>query len=151
MKKYLTYAFYILLPILVGGLVSLIISGSIDYSFLNKPPLSPPGFLFPIIWSILYILIGIAFFLYKKNGNTSKETDKTYYLQLLVNALWSIIFFLFKWRFVAIIWILLLGYLIYKLLKLIKYKNVTSYYLLIPYFIWTIFATYLTIGVFILN
>jgi len=151
MKKYLTYAFYILLPLAVGGIVSLIISGNIDYSSLNKPPLSPPGVLFPIVWTILYILMGIAFFLYKRNGNTSKETDKTYYLQLLVNALWSIIFFLFKWRFFAIIWTLLLVYLIYALLKKIKRKNLNSYYLLIPYFIWTIFATYLTIGVFILN
>ena len=147
MKK-LKNAFYILLPIILGSIIGLTTSKYIDYQYLNKPLLSPPKILFPIMWSIIYILLGISYYLYKK------KTDKTsyiYYVGLFVNLMWTILFFVFKLRFVSIIWILLLDILVYLILKEFKKVNKISFYLNIPYFIWCLFATYLTIGIYILN
>ncbi|MBR1413879.1 MAG: tryptophan-rich sensory protein [Bacilli bacterium] len=143
--------YYLFLPLFLGGITGLIISKNIDYTSLNQPPLAPPKIIFPIMWSILYLLMGIAFYIYKKNNYSEKDIDTTYYIQLFFNLLWPIIFFVLKLRFIAIIWILLLLFYIIKLLRKIKEVNKTSYYLLLPYLIWTIFATYLNIGIYILN
>lgn len=149
--KLIKNIFYIFFPLLIGILISTLISGNIDYQTLKQPPLAPPAILFPIIWTILYILIGISYYLYKKNTYTDKTEIILYYSQLLVNALWSIIFFILKLRFFSIIWILILVILIYTLITLFMQKYKTSAYLLIPYLIWCIFATYLTIGIYLLN
>ena len=151
MKKLLTNAFYIFFPLIIGIIVSLLIKDNIDYNTLNQPPLAPPSILFPIVWSILYLLMGISYYLYKKNTYTEKIETIIYYTQLFVNALWSIIFFILKLRFFSIIWILILVILIYLLISLFKQKYKPSAYLLIPYLIWSIFATYLTIGIYLLN
>lgn len=152
MKNILKKGFYIFFPLVIGGIVSLIIKDHIDYSILNKPPLSPPKLLFPIAWSIIYLLMGISYYLFRKDyPNNEDKITFLYYFQLFINALWSIIFFLFKWRFLAIIWILLLLALIVWLTMLLYQKIKISSYLYIPYIIWVIFATYLTIGIYILN
>lgn len=151
MKKLLTNIFYIFFPLLIGFFISTLISNNIDYQTLKQPPLALPSALFPIIWSILYLLIGISYYLYKKNTYTEKTEIIIYYTQLLVNALWSIIFFILKLRFFSIIWILALVILIYTLITLFLQKYKISAYLLIPYLIWCIFATYLTIGIYLLN
>ncbi len=152
MNKIIKNIFYIFFPLFIGGIIGFIIKDSIDYKDLIQPPFSPPALLFPIAWSILYLLMGIAYYLFKTkyNGNTKKE-GKLYYIQLFINALWSIIFFVLKWRFVAIIWILLLLILIVDLASIFKSKYRISYYLFIPYILWVMFATYLTIGIYILN
>ena len=64
--------YYILLPIILGSITGLIISKSIDYTNLIKPPLSPPKILFPIMWSIIYILLGISYYLFKKRNHTKQ-------------------------------------------------------------------------------
>ena len=143
--------FYLFFPIVIGSIVGLIISKYIDYSTLVKPSLSPPKLLFPIMWSIIYLLLGISYYLYKKNSVDNNSIDFIYYLQLIVNYLWSFIFFVWKLRFIAIIWIIMLLILIIILYKTYYNKYRLSSYLLIPYIIWTIFATYLTIGIYILN
>lgn len=148
--KLLKNLFYIFFPLIIGGIVGFIIKDYIDYSSLNKPPLSPPKIIFPIMWSIIYLLMGISYFLFIREHNNSK-LSLIYYLQLFVNALWSVIFFVFKWRFISIIWIILLVILIDKLIIMIKKYNKISVYMLLPYLIWSIFATYLTIGIYILN
>jgi len=150
MKNKLISIFQIIFPLIIGGIVALIINNYIDYNYLNKPPLAPPKILFPIAWSIIYLLMGISYYLYRKNNN-NKLTITIYYLQLFINALWSIIFFVFKLRLLAIIWIIILLITIIILLKQFKKENITSYYLNIPYLLWTIFATYLTIGIYLLN
>lgn len=151
MKKLLINIFYIFFPLLIGISVSLITSGSFNLQELKQPPLSPPSILFPIVWTILYLLIGISYYLYKKNTYTEKTEKIIYYTQLLVNALWTIIFFTLKLRFFSIIWILILVILIYTLITLFLQKYKPSAYLLIPYLIWCIFATYLNIGIYLLN
>lgn len=151
MSKFKIYAKAILIPVIVGGIVGLIISGSIDYNTLQKPFLSPPSILFPIVWTILYILMGISYGILQSNQLVGKEINTIYYLQLAVNALWSIIFFTLKWRLFAFIWIILLDVLVIIMIKKFYDKNKTAGLLQIPYIIWTLFATYLNLGVYLLN
>jgi len=144
--------FYLFLPIISGSIIGLIISNSIDYGLLVKPPLSPPGFLFPIIWSILYLLMGISYYLFKeKYPKETKIESIVYYIQLIMNLLWSILFFILKWRLFTIAWTIILALMVVYLLFLFYNKNKISTYLNIPYLLWLIFATYLTIGIYILN
>ena len=149
--KLLKNLFYIFFPLIIGISVSILTRGNFNLQELNQPPLSPPSILFPIVWTILYLLIGISYYLYNKNTLKEKIEVIIYYTQLLINALWSIIFFTLKLRFFSIIWILALVILIYLLITLFKQKYKPSAYLLIPYLIWCIFATYLTIGIYLLN
>ena len=137
----------ILIPLVVGGIASFITMPFIDYNSLNQPPFSPPRFIFPIVWTILYILMGVsAYFFSKKN-----DILVIYYIQLGVNALWSIIFFIFKWRLFAFIWIILLIVLV--ILMIIRFYKVdkTAAYLQIPYLLWILFASYLNLGIYLLN
>lgn len=151
MKKIKIYAKSILIPVLIGGIVGLIISSAIDYNSLQKPFLAPPSIVFPIVWTILYMLMGISYGILKSKGLTDKKIDLIYYIQLAVNAAWSIIFFLLKWRLFAFIWILLLDILV--ILMIIKFykKDKTAGLLQIPYILWTLFASYLNLAIYILN
>ena len=83
---------YIFLPLVIGGIISLFINSNIDINTLNKPPLVPPSIVFPIVWTILYLLMGISFYLIKKDPVDSDKVNKIYYLQLFLNYIWSIIF-----------------------------------------------------------
>ena len=135
----------ILIPVIMGGIIGLIINPFMNYQNLNKPPLSPPGIIFPIIWTILYIIMGYSF--YKQN-----EQNKTiYYTQLVVNGLWSSFFFVFKWYLFSFIWIILLIILVIIMIKEFYKVNKLSGLINIPYLIWLIFAAYLSFGVYLLN
>ena len=142
---------YSLAPVIGGAIVGLIISGYMDYQDIIKPPLSPPSLVFPIVWTILYILMGISYFLATKDDGNSKELDQIYLLQLLVNFLWPIIFFVLKMYFTAFLWIILLLILVVVMIKELLKNNKISGYLQIPYLIWLLFATYLNLGITILN
>lgn len=142
---------YSLLPIVGGVLVGLIISGYMNYGDMVKPPLSPPSYIFPIVWTILYILMGISYFIATKDKENDKELNQIYILQLLVNFFWPIIFFVLKMYFTAFFWIILLLILVIIMIKELLKNNKISGYLQIPYFIWLLFATYLNIGIFFLN
>ena len=141
----------ILIPVIVGGVVGLITSQFIDYNSLQQPPLAPPSGLFPIVWTILYILMGISYGILKSNNLTNQEIDTIYYLQLGVNALWSIFFFVLKWRLFSFIWILLLAVLIIIMIVKFYEKNKTAGLLQIPYILWVAFASYLNLAIYILN
>lgn len=135
----------ILIPVIMGGIVGLIISPFMNYNNLNKPSLSPPGIVFPIVWTILYIIMGYSF--YKQN-----EQNKTiYYTQLIVNGLWSIIFFIFKWYLISTIWIILLIILVTIMIYKFYKENKIAGLINIPYLIWLFFALYLSFGVYLLN
>ena len=151
MKNYKLWIKNILIPLIVGGFVGVVISKYIDYNTLNKPILSPASYIFPIAWTILYILMGISYSIIETKQQIDNQAKNIYYTQLLVNALWSIIFFILKWRFISIIWILILLILVIYMTVIFYNKNKTSGLLQIPYIIWLIFATYLNIGVYILN
>lgn len=151
MNKVGIYIKSILIPIIVGGVVGFITSGFMDYMELKQPFLAPPGFIFPIVWTILYTLMGISYGILKSNNLTDSETDLIYYLQLAVNALWSIFFFIFKWRLFSFFWIILLAILV--ILMIVKFysKNKVAGLIQIPYLLWILFASYLNLSIYILN
>ena len=151
MSKTKIYLKSIIIPVIIGGIVGLIISKFIDYNLLQKPPLAPPAILFPIIWTILYILMGISYGRLKSKELIDEEINRIYYVQLALNALWPIFFFVFKWRLFSFVWIILLTIaVLYMIIKFYQ-KNKLSGLLQIPYLLWSIFATYLNLGVYILN
>jgi len=140
-------AINILVPLLIGGIVGFIIMPFMDYNSLRQPPLAPPGILFPIVWTILYILMGISAYLISKKDSI----PLIYYVGLGVNALWSIIFFVFKWRLLAFLWIILLIILVIKMIISFYKIDKWSAYLQIPYLLWILFACYLNLGIYLLN
>ena len=142
--------FYLFLPVILGSVVGFIISGSIDYNQLVQPPLAPPSWLFPVMWTIIYLLMGISYYLLKQD-NDNECLSRVYYLQLGVNLLWSIIFFLFKLRLLACIWIIILDILVCLMIYRFYNTKKISGYLNILYLVWILFATYLTIGIYVLN
>ena len=142
---------YSLIPLIGGAIVGLITSGYMDYRDMVKPLFSPPSIIFPIVWTILYILMGISYFISTKDNENNKELDQIYLLQLLVNFMWPIIFFVLKMYFTAFLWIILLLILVIVMIKELLKVNKVSGYLQIPYLIWLLFATYLNLGITLLN
>ena len=138
----------ILIPVAIGGIVGFIINPYIDYNSLVKPPLSPPSIVFPIVWTILYVLMGISYYLLK---NPSKKEKIIYFVQLGVNALWSVFFFIGKFYLFSFIWIILLDVLVIFMIGIFYQNSKISGYLQIPYLVWILFATYLNLGIYVLN
>jgi tryptophan-rich sensory protein len=125
-----------------------------DFEALNQPPLSPPGWLFPVVWTILFILMGVSNYLVETSDVSNEEKSNAiliYNYQLIVNFLWPIFFFNFGWYLFAFIWLLLLWILVFVMIR--KFHNISELaaYLNIPYLIWLTFAAYLNIGVWWLN
>ena len=144
--------FYVGITLLIGSFPSFFIKIGETYKTINKPPLSPSGIVFPIIWTILFILMGISIYLIdNSNSNKKKECRLIYFIGLIVNAFWTPIFFGFKEYFLAFLWILMLIVLVVTTILLFYKEKKISAYLLIPYLCWLLFACYLNFGVFILN
>lgn len=143
----------ILIPV-IGGLLSGIISmcGIKEFNMLNKPFLTPPGFIFPIVWTILYVLMGIgSYLIYSENDINSNCCLKIYGINLFINFLWSPIFFGLNLRLFALIWIILLDIIIVYMIVCFYKVNKKAAYLQIPYLIWSLFATYLNLAFYLLN
>lgn len=151
MSKFKIYAKSILIPVVVGGIVGLLISSFIDYNSLQKPPLAPPSILFPIMWTILYVLMGISYGILENKSLVDSKINLIYYIQLFVNAMWSIIFFILKWKLFAFIWIVLLDILVLIMIIQFYKKNKLSGLLQIPYILWILFASYLNLAIYLLN
>ncbi len=141
------------IPLAVGGL-SALLSGMGGYGDLNRPPLSPPGWVFPVVWTILYLLMGYASYrIYTSDAPKKMKTGalKLYFAQLAVNFLWPLIFFGLEWRLLAFWVILLLWVLIYFTIKRFGQIDEIAADLLLPYILWVTFASYLNLGAYILN
>lgn len=152
-KKIETLIISILTPLLVGFVSSLLSNNSSNaYMDLIKPPLSPPGILFPIVWTILYILMGIAsYFIFISDSKYKDKALNLYRTSLIFNFFWSIIFFRFELYLLAFVWLLVLIFIIiYMMIVFYKIKPLSAY-LLIPYLIWCLFAAYLNLGIYLLN
>ena len=143
--------FCIALPLLVGGVAGFLTRDSVSlYGMMNKPPLSPPGWLFPIVWTILYILMGISSYIIMTSQGESQKINqalKTYYVQLFVNFMWPIFFFFFFCYGLALLWLLLLWILVARMIKQFGEISKVAAYLNIPYLLWLTFALYLNGGV----
>lgn len=144
--------FYVLITLIIGSIPSLFIHINKVYSSLNKPPLSPPGILFPVVWTTLFILMGIS--IYRVMMSKSKDKNEArllYFIQLIINALWTPIFFGLNEYFLAFLWILMLILLVVTMIITFFKIDKISAYLNIPYLIWLLFAAYLNFGIYILN
>ncbi len=141
----------ILIPILVGTLSSLF-SGSMSISMLNKPSFSPPSFLFPVVWTILYILMGISSYIIYSSDNPGKGKAITIYaIQLFFNFFWSILFFGFSQYFPSFLWLIVLILLIIIMIYQFYAIEPLAAYLQIPYLLWCLFAAYLNFMIYRLN
>ena len=144
----------IAIPLLVGGAAALFTKDSMQgFEELNQPDLSPPGWLFPIVWTLLYILMGLASYLVI----TLEETYRTqiamtiYGIQLIFNFFWPIIFFNLEMYLTAFIWLVILWILV-AILTFVCYRiSKPAGYLLIPYLLWVTFAGYLNYSIYLLN
>ncbi len=142
------------IPLCVGLLSSFLIRNGVNYFNDNvvKPSFSPSPWLFPIAWTILYILMGIASYITEINNKQNNNLPFIFYfIQLGLNFIWPIIFFIFKWYLVSVVIIVLL--LAFSILTTIEFYKVNKQagYLLIPYILWLLFATVLNVSVLLLN
>ena len=152
----LPYAVAIAIPLTVGIVSAALTRGNMNiYEKLNTPPLSPPSILFPIIWTILYVLMGISSAMIYTNRERNPEAAKRgliwYGVSLVLNFSWSIVFFNLQAAFFALlVLIALLFTIIRTMLEYRKVKPIAAY-LQIPYAIWVAFAGYLNVGIWLLN
>ena len=140
---------------LVAGGIGALLGGKMnDFTTINKPWFSPPAIVFPIAWTALYILMGISTYLICKNKTDKKFKKRAcfiYLAQLLVNVLWTPLFFRFKLYLLSFFWILLLILLVgIMTIKFYKIKPIAGY-LQIPYILWLIFASILNFSIYLLN
>lgn len=138
------------------GIVSGLLAGPIKsiYNTYTKPPLSPPDWIFGIVWPLLYALMGIAAYLiYKSEAKQSEKTKalKLYAFQLFVNFTWSIVFFRFHLLWGALVILLILDICVICTIAMFSRINKTAAYLMLPYLFWILFATYLNAGIAFLN
>ena len=155
-KKIKPFIIPVLIPLAVGGLSALLTKDNMSiYDEIKRPPLSPPMIVFPITWSILYVLMGISSGLvcqkYKEQSEDVLDALLTYALTLFMNFFWTILFFNMKSFLFAFIWLLIMLGLILK--NIFQYRKVDKLAanLQWPYFIWTTFAAYLNFGIYWLN
>ena len=145
----------IAIPLFVGVLAALLTRNSMEvFGILEKPPLAPPAWLFPVAWTILYILMGISSYLIlTSNADKGEITSaiRIYGLQLVVNFLWPTFFFNFGWYLFSFFWLVFLWILVLLMILRFKEINKLAAYLNIPYLIWLTFAGYLNLGIWILN
>ena len=140
----------------VGGLSAFFTRNNMDlYEEIVTPPLSPPSILFPIVWTVLYVLMGISAAMICTDAFATQREKRsalfTYTLSLVVNFFWSIIFFNMRAFFFAFLWLLLLLVLIIRTIMKYRDINPAAAYLQIPYAIWVSFAGYLTASIWFLN
>lgn len=142
------------LPVLGGALIGWLTGTMGNYDDFVKPPLSPPGWLFPVVWTILYALMGYALWRALIRCDTSREQSSVltvFSFQLALNYLWPVIFFVIDayWAAVACL-VALVIMIIWTMAEFMKHDNLASK-LMIPYLLWCGFALYLNIGVAVLN
>lgn len=154
-EKWKSLIVCLLIPLAVGGLSAWLSGGGMQaFAQLNKPPLSPPGWLFPVVWTVLYLLMGFASWLVLTSDKPKmqiKSALQIYGLQLVVNFFWSIIFFSQQRYLFAFFWLLLLWVMI--IMTMMRFYRIRELAgeLLLPYFLWVTFAGYLNFAIYLLN
>ena len=147
------------LPLAVGIISSLITGDAMmHYGQMNKPPLAPPAWLFPIAWTILYILMGVgSYFLFIANPTTGKGERSRwisliiYFVQLIFNFCWSLFFFLGKMYLFSFIWLIIMWVMIIFLVFKSAKASMLASVMFMPYLLWCTFAAYLNLMAWILN
>lgn len=152
LKKFLTSAAY---PVGGGLLSAFLTSGEMkSYADMPKPPLSPPGWLFPVVWTILYILMGISLYMIRETAapqNLKIRAIRAFAISLILNILWPIVFFSLRLCSAAAVWLGVLIVSVVIMINAFSKVNRTAAYIQLPYLLWCMFALYLNIGICILN
>lgn len=143
------------IPLILGAVTGFLTRNAMqDFEALNQPPLSPPGWLFPVVWTILYTLMGISAYLIKVADAPTEQIDDAmtlYRYQLIVNFLWPVFFFNFGWYLFAFFWLILLWILVFIMIRMFAKISKPAAYMNIPYLVWLTFAAYLNFDVWWLN
>ncbi len=138
---------------LAAGALGALLGG--DFSVVrewNAPPLAPPAWVFFPVWTILYTAMGVSAYLVWQTGDIDRiQSIAVYFLQLAVNVLWPLFFFRLQWRLFSFFWILLLIALVAYTIKRFSAHSTVAAWLLLPYFVWLLFASYLNLGYYVLN
>ena len=155
-QKIKIYGIGITIPLAVGGLAAFLTRGSMDiYDKINQPFLAPPSWVFPVAWTVLYILMGISSAMVYQNASAAKEDKKQalrlYGINLIVNFFWSIIFFNLGAFLGAFLWLMLLIFIIVKMISAFYKIKPAAAYLQSPYVIWCCFAAYLNASIWLMN
>lgn len=151
-KKIIYIVLSILIPLAIGFIGNMLGGSMALFDNIQKPWYAPPAILFPIVWGILYILMGISSYLVCISESKYKKIGLIFYaIQLVVNALWTMIFFRFENFLFAFIWLLILLALVIIMLFYFYKSDKKAFYLQIPYLIWTIFALILNYSIYTLN
>ncbi len=157
MKKFFTFLFSVLITLAVGFLSGFLTRNGVSLynTTAIKPPLSPPPVVFPIVWTVLFILMGISYALVITNDFATKDakfvSTAFYILNLCFNFLWPVWFFIFNLYWFAFIWLLLLLATVVIMTLVFSVTSKWAAFLQIPYIVWLLFASYLNIAVAILN
>ncbi len=152
-----TLVISLLIPLLLGGAVGIFLAatGSFrSYDELFKPPLSPPMWVFPVVWSALYLLMGVSsYIIVTSDVSRGRREDALwqYFVQLGVNLIWPVLFFYFNLRLGAFIWIIVLLATVVKMIRDFFLINRAAALLQLPYLLWLLFATYLNGSFYLLN
>lgn len=140
------------IPLAVGGLSAWITKdGMKAFETVNQPPLTPPMWLFPVVWSILFVLMGIASYLVVMQKGEDTKALTLYTVQLIFNFFWSIWFFNLGWYLFAFLWLVALWILIIATTVAFYRISKPAAWLMLPYLVWVAFAGYLNLGVWWLN
>lgn len=154
-KKNIINIILIIAPLLIGICSSILTRDMmVEYGTLSKPPLSPPTIVFPIAWTILYLLMGIASAIIysKEDYSNNRSTGLTLHVvQLILNFFWSIIFFNMGQYYFAFIWLVILWLVVFSMMMNYKKISQTAFFLNVPYIVWLTFAGYLNLAVAIMN
>ena len=152
-KRRRLYLSSILVPVLLGALVALLTRGSMeDYAALRQPSLAPPGWLFPVVWSVLYTLMGFSLAMIREAQHPGREdTLFLFALQLFVNLVWPLLFFVWALRLSAFFVLLLLIALVVAMITAFCRIRPAAGALQLPYLVWLGFAAWLNLAVYWLN
>ena len=132
------------------GFLSTLLTPNIqdNYAQLYRPPLAPPGWVFPVVWTVLFILMGLAaYFIYVSDSENKSAALRLYVLQLALNLGWTVIFFRFGAYLPAFLWLVILWFLVFMLVRQFGEIDELSGKLMAPYLIWLTFAAYLNLSI----
>lgn len=154
-NRKLWLAVCIAIPLLVGVISSVLTRQSMqNFTMLEKLPFAPPAWVFPVVWTILYVLMGISSYLILIATAEKEKKENAlllYWYQLAVNFLWPTFFFNFEWYLFSFFWIVLLWVLVFLMILRFYKIDKRAAYLNIPYLIWLLLAAYLNLGIWWLN
>lgn len=153
--RWKTLIFNLAVPLITGAVSGFLTRSAMQqYGQLNQPPLSPPSAVFPVVWITLFLLMGISAYLVtmkRSDGLKSFDLPAVYWIQLIVNFIWPLIFFNLAIYGIALAWLILLIILV--IYMIFQFHDITpaAGWLQVPYLLWLIFAGYLNAGIWLLN